>query len=753
MTSTEPRISGESPGRASVDVAALPVRNGDARGSSEERRSIDGKSASNSQTNAFQAAVGAWRQIDLTNLQKSLDATANEIVNSQRDNLVERKELAQKTKEFRKLDEEAKKEEWKGLLKSYQLFIDHLTTSKKATETSFLSLYSTLSEAPDPYPLLEATIDSLLSMSDMQKLSKENSSLNSTVSRLSSQISNLEASLHAKNKEIEKKEREKEEESKRVEEVWSGLLDEKTRNWEGKEKAFTEKLEHQESVLKEIKASYEVSQRMGGPKSGGEDDIMVKERMAELEIMTRDLERTTLRLAEAEARNEQLRLELANASSSEHSASKAEDKRDEEDPVLIRLQGENASLLKKVDSVKGDTEEKKREWERKVRGLERTLDGLKKDKDMLKEKISKWGDYEEIRRELEILKSIEFSTGDDDDDEMDFSKTGTVDGDEGGLKSPGLKGDKKETLEQLLLARNKKLGNELTVLRVSHQDLTTRLQTLQRTLDSTTSDLTSARVLNQKLEDDLLRFQYPPPPSMAHGSVSPTSSIISGYIPHSSSQTTLESLRAGENAGGSGILPMVTAQRDRFKQKNQQLEDELQRAHNTVSNLRQEVASLQKDNLQLYEKTRYISTYARSPITAGSSSGLGVNTNPAAHVHASNVSSNSSGSIDRYRQAYEANISPFEAFRGRESARAYHRMGFAERFVYSLTRVVLANRMSRNLFVGYCVFLHVLVFSVLYWAGTRGAEKQLVELASEKVAAAAVAAAGDSWRQGVMEGR
>ena len=51
-------------------------------------------------------------------MQKSLDATASEIVNGQRDSLVERKELAQKTKEYRKLDDEGKKEEWKGLLKS-----------------------------------------------------------------------------------------------------------------------------------------------------------------------------------------------------------------------------------------------------------------------------------------------------------------------------------------------------------------------------------------------------------------------------------------------------------------------------------------------------------------------------------------------------------------------------------------------------------------------------------------------------------
>jgi len=55
--------------------------------------------------------------IDLTTLQKNLDATAAEIVSSQKDGLIQRKELAQKTKEYRKLDEEARKEEWKGLLK------------------------------------------------------------------------------------------------------------------------------------------------------------------------------------------------------------------------------------------------------------------------------------------------------------------------------------------------------------------------------------------------------------------------------------------------------------------------------------------------------------------------------------------------------------------------------------------------------------------------------------------------------------
>jgi homeobox protein cut-like len=47
----------------------------------------------------------------------TLDNTASEIVQYQRDSTVQRKDLAQKTKDFRKLDDSAKLGEIKGLLK------------------------------------------------------------------------------------------------------------------------------------------------------------------------------------------------------------------------------------------------------------------------------------------------------------------------------------------------------------------------------------------------------------------------------------------------------------------------------------------------------------------------------------------------------------------------------------------------------------------------------------------------------------
>ena len=59
----------------------------------------------------------AWLDIDLTKLVPELDVTASDIVNHQREAFLFRKDLAQSTKDFRKLDDSAKLGEFKTLLK------------------------------------------------------------------------------------------------------------------------------------------------------------------------------------------------------------------------------------------------------------------------------------------------------------------------------------------------------------------------------------------------------------------------------------------------------------------------------------------------------------------------------------------------------------------------------------------------------------------------------------------------------------
>jgi homeobox protein cut-like len=599
---------------------------------------------------------------------------------------------------------------------------------------------------------LEASVDSLLLSEDtLPKITLENEHLQKNVTKLTSQLEETESRLEAERTARRTIEEGLETKVKEVESSWAAVLEEKKYNWEAKEKLLEEKVENQDRLHNEIKASYEVTQRLGQSENdgGGRGNVT----SAELEMVNSDLERTSVRLAEVEARNEQLRIELAQSASQLPSQPTTSL---EDDPAFMRMRSENSSLLRKLDAARMERDSRKRELDGKLRSLEREISMLKEERDLLKAKVQKWSDYEDVKQELEVLKSIEFSTGDDDDQEL---------ADSAGPANPGVlengssaKG-KGDTLEQLLLARNKKLSDELTILRVSHQDLQSRLQSMQEDLSKTNSELERAQHLNATLENDLANVHdtanaYPSGASVAgtyasrypqssanmgrKGRVSPTSSIISGFDPRSSSlgTTSLEALRSGEPVGGgSGILPMITAQRDRFKKRNTQLENELSECHRTVSSLRQEIASLQKDNLNLYEKTRYVSTYNRAGPTASSASAYSTNPNPST-IQMSN--STSSGlALDRYRSAYESNISPFAAFRGRESARAYKRMSLPERIVFSITRMVLATRASRNLFAGYCVALHLLVFFSLYWLGTMDVEAHGSHISQAAVAAAA----------------
>src|SRR5271156_3094235 len=66
---------------------------------------------------AFQQALSKWRDIDLTTLHSNLDKQAAEIIESQKDFLVERKELSTKTKHFRKLPDDEKLVQVMSLLK------------------------------------------------------------------------------------------------------------------------------------------------------------------------------------------------------------------------------------------------------------------------------------------------------------------------------------------------------------------------------------------------------------------------------------------------------------------------------------------------------------------------------------------------------------------------------------------------------------------------------------------------------------
>ena len=232
----------------------------------------------------------------------------------------------------------------------------------------------------------------------MPKLTAENERLQKTVVSLTTQLDESGKKFEEERTVRKALEESRDSKIKEVEASWSALANEKQDNWEAKEKSLEEKVENQDRLLKELKASYEVSQRLGqGEEAVGEG--VRGATTAELEIVSSELERTSHRLAEVEARNEQLRLELAQSASAPAPHVAVED-----DPAFLRLRSENSSLLRKLENSRFDKDAERTRLETETRGLEKEIKTLKSEKEALREKVQRWGDYENVKQELEVLK-------------------------------------------------------------------------------------------------------------------------------------------------------------------------------------------------------------------------------------------------------------------------------------------------------------------------------------------------------------
>ncbi|KAG2355177.1 hypothetical protein BDR07DRAFT_1493511 [Suillus spraguei] len=92
-------------------------------------------------------------------LQKTPDTQGIEIVDNQKESVLGRKQLADRTKgSSKRIPDDEKLNSFTGLLKACQTEIDTLTKRSKVLENAFINLYKVLAEAPDSYLLFEAAV-------------------------------------------------------------------------------------------------------------------------------------------------------------------------------------------------------------------------------------------------------------------------------------------------------------------------------------------------------------------------------------------------------------------------------------------------------------------------------------------------------------------------------------------------------------------------------------------------------------------
>ncbi|KAJ8588870.1 hypothetical protein M405DRAFT_819013 [Rhizopogon salebrosus TDB-379] len=648
----------------------------------------------------FSGALATWKEIKLHELQKTLDAQGIEIVDNQKESVLGRKQLADRTKEFKKIPDDEKLNSFKGLLKSYQTEIDSLTKRSKVSENAFLNVYKVLAEAPDPYPLLEAAVDQAVKAAEAQALEDEVARLRAENAELRQSSSALDASKRR----VEQLEARMDELVSQKESEINAAYDERMRNYEEREQDLKRQVTLYKDQVRDLRLSNESNQAKLFDHSQRQDQEIIS-RLAEADMVMVDLERANSRVATVEQRNEALRSEIEALRTGSESSERVRSLTTR----LSELESECTRLEGALDAVRGTA----------VRAEERTTekareaDSARAEVDALKTKMKRYADYDEVKRELEILKYVEFAGLDPDDD------WSSPDEDEDGVHLPNPNADKAnaqqgKSLEVLLATKNKRILEELTRFRILHTSLEASLRSTQEELADTRAELFKQQALCEKLETDLMALNTNNGPREEGGesgesgiqglglelglrpkdAVGP-SSTRSTPIPFTSSADT-------------SILPIVTSQRDRFRQRNAELEEELRKHYHTISELRTEVKSLQSDNLKLYEKVRYMQSYREQ----GSVSQL--DPLPPSSPSPYGGSGNGRDELGKWGARYEEAMNPFEAFRGREATRAYEALNPVERGVLVLTRAIIGNRRARTAFMFYAAALHLLVIVTTY---------------------------------------
>lgn len=137
-------------------------------------------------------------------------------------------------------------------------------------------------------------------------------------------------------------------------------------------------------------------------------DQEVEARLQEMDLLTADLERANSRVAEIERRNEKLRAEIELVRSGSESAEKVKSLEQQ----IADLQSEAERLLRSLDLQKEEAEKQKQLALKREQDLTKNSETSKAELDNLREKVQQYSDYDEVKRELEIMKvrSLELHT-------------------------------------------------------------------------------------------------------------------------------------------------------------------------------------------------------------------------------------------------------------------------------------------------------------------------------------------------------
>ncbi|XP_036760413.2 protein CASP isoform X17 [Manis pentadactyla] len=665
-----------------------------------------------------------WKRFDLQQLQRELDATATVLANRQDESEQSRKRLIEQSREFKKNTPEDLRKQVAPLLKSFQGEIDALSKRSKEAEAAFLTVYKRLIDVPDPVSALDLGQQLQLKVQRLHDIETENQKLRETLEEYNkefAEVKNQEVTIKALKEKIREYEQTLKNQAETIalekEQKLQNDFAEKERKLQETQMSTTSKLEEAEHKVQSLQTALEKTQtELFDLKTKYDEEITAK--ADEIEMIMTDLDRANQRAEVAQREAETLREQLSSANHSLQLASQIQKAPDVAIEVLTRSslevelaakEREIAQLVEDVQRLQASLTKLRENSASQISQLEQQLSAKNSTLKQLEEKLKGQADYEEVKKELNILKSMEFAPSEG---------AGTQ--------------DASKPLEVLLLEKNRSLQSENAALRISNSDLSGRCAELQAHVTEAMATAAAQRDLIARLEQDLSTIQ-----SLQRPDAEGAAEHGLEKIPEPIKEAT--ALFYGPSAPASGTLPegqvdsllsIISSQRERFRARNQELEAENRLAQHTIQALQSELDSLRADNIKLFEKIKFLQSYP----------GRG---------------SSSDDTELRYSSQYEERLDPFSSFSKKERQRKYLSLSPWDKATLGMGRLVLSNKMARTVGFFYTLFLHCLVFLVLYkLAWSESMERDCATFCAKKFADHLHkfhendngAAAGDLWQ-------
>eukprot|EP00761_Pharyngomonas_kirbyi_P014253 gb/GECH01014283.1/.p1 GENE.gb/GECH01014283.1/~~gb/GECH01014283.1/.p1 ORF type:complete len:716 (+),score=224.47 gb/GECH01014283.1/:1-2148(+) len=676
-----------------------------------------------------------WKDVNLSKIREKLDEQGLKVAKHQEQSSTNRKKLADTTKKFRKKSDEEKLKTIGNLLRSYQEEIDNLTQRAKFSESAFLDVYSWLSDAPDP----STNVGRLIDMKDRilmgASLETENRQLKDKIEEYESEFSEL------KNQDVTIRRLEEENRNlkQKIEEELKQMMESKESEFESIKETLSERYKLKEQQLEEQLESLKEENAAQQEEISHKDTQIMRLRSRENEVRAgesaqRDLENQEIdllngRIATLEAENHNLRDKIKKLENSDEEDQ--DDKYQFDDWVAERSHKEAQIKLlnEQCSELKRQIEEAGERHSSDVDEFQDTIKQLNKQINSLKTELNSrptQREYESITSRLAKLENIEYG----------------VDTEECGLSST----------EELLSKKNRSLQSEITHLQVElsamrqnrddareevdhlrhaveekselitklEKDIESQTQNMEQ-LQNLSTPFSSSSVIQSSSPNSSERTssgQAPQPPTSQGGDLrgDGASGSSSGVPP--SSMSPRSPISPDNHAEASTMLKIISGQRDRFRKALLEQQQETERLQHENEQYAAAMETLRNDNVKLYEKIRYLQSYA-----AGDS-------------HIVSTSNNATGSFrrrseggdvtvdmngvqhddpqEKYHKLYEDSINPFTQFSRRERDRRYKQLGLVDKVSLETGKLFLQHRYARMFIFLYSCLLHFVVFMACY---------------------------------------